>query len=62
VESQTQAGAETLAQRYARQLALDQPLMQKYQPGPQSGAYCALDLENSRALTSNEKKHVDAKF
>lgn len=51
--------AETLAQRYARVLANDRSLMAKNPPCPASNAYCALDLEASRALTENEKKLID---
>lgn len=35
--------------------------MGKIQPCPNSWAYCALDLENSRALTDREKQRLDAK-
>lgn len=61
-ETPTQAVAETLAQRYARQLANDKSLMARNPPQPASNAFCALELETSRALTRNEKKLIDQKL
>lgn len=45
---------ETLQQKYARLLSNDKEIMSKYQPGPNSWAYCSLDLENSTAMTEDE--------
>ena len=45
---------ETLQQKYARLLSNDKEMMNKYQPGPNSWAYCSLDLENSTAMTEDE--------
>ncbi len=57
----TSAVAETLTQRYAKIFAEDKAKMALPIPCPLSSAYCALDLEHSRALTLREQKLVDPK-
>lgn len=47
--------------KYNASLEAMKPLIQKQIPGPRSDAYGALNLEQSRALTTNEKKLVDQK-
>ena len=53
--------AETLESRYAKIFAADKAKMAHPIPCPHSSAYCALDLEHSRALTLREQKLVDPK-
>jgi hypothetical protein len=43
--------AETLESKYAKIFAADKAKMAHPIPCPHSSAYCALDLEHSRALT-----------
>jgi hypothetical protein len=53
---------ETLQQRYARILEQDQEIMKKFQPVPNSWAYCSLDLEHSTVMTDDEQKFANPSY